>query len=176
MVTRLGGNIGMESEPGRGSAFWFTARLPAAEAQAAPTPSRAPTRFPEALRVRVLLVEDNPVNRKLASCLLAKRGCLVDAAADGREAIEAAARGGYDLVLMDCQMPGVDGYEATRAIRAAERERGRARTTIVAMTAHAVAGAREVCLDAGMDDYLTKPIILADFDRVLAERVLSARG
>ena len=88
----------------------------------------------------------------------------------------AAPRGGYDLVLMDCQMPGVDGYEATRAIRAAERERGQARTTIVAMTAHAVAGAREVCLDAGMDDYLTKPIILADFDRVLAERVLSARG
>ncbi len=109
---------------------------------------------------RVLVVEDNAVNRDVARGLLEGLGCQVDVAADGQEALEAWEQAAYDVVLMDCQMPGMDGFEATRRIRFAVRPSGR-RVPIVALTADALNGSRERCLASGMDDYLTKPVSFA---------------
>jgi PAS domain S-box-containing protein len=107
---------------------------------------------------RILLAEDNQVNARVATTQLARLGARVDMAADGLEAIEAVRRGAYDVVFMDCMMPELDGFEATRQIRALEAETGRQRTPIVAMTANAMAGDRERCIEAGMDEYLAKPV------------------
>jgi len=115
--------------------------------------------------VRVLLVEDNFVNRKVALRLLEKLGCDVEFAVHGRDAVDMVARRRYDLVLMDCQMPVMDGFEATRLIRGLGGSA--ARTRITAMTANAMAGDRERCLDAGMDDYLAKPISPAELRRAV---------
>ncbi|MEI7744753.1 MAG: response regulator, partial [Chloroflexota bacterium] len=107
---------------------------------------------------RILVAEDNTVNARLATALLERLGCTVDVAGDGVETLEATRRASYDLVLMDCQMPEVDGFEATRRIRARETAEHLPRMRIVAMTANAMAGDRERCIESGMDDYLAKPI------------------
>ena len=149
----------MESLPGEGSTFHFTAyfgraaeELPLiANSQAA----RAACLEPGPLEI--LLVEDNAVNQKLAVRLLEKRGHHVTVAEDGLQALAQYDAGRFDLLLMDIQMPGMDGFEATAAIR--DRERGTGKhTPIVAMTAHAVSGYDEKCRAAGMDGYVTKPI------------------
>jgi two-component system sensor histidine kinase/response regulator len=115
---------------------------------------------------RVLVVDDNDVGRRLARELLARLGFSVQEAADGREAVEAALAEPFDVIVMDCRMPEIDGYEATRLIREAEAG-GPRRTAIVAVTAHALAEERERCLAAGMDDYLTKPFRPNDLAQVV---------
>jgi CheY-like chemotaxis protein len=108
------------------------------------------------VKVRVLLAEDNLVNQKVALIMLKKMGIEADVVATGVEALDALVGVSYDLVLMDCQMPEMDGFEAARRIR--ERERGSRRLPVVAMTANAMMGDRERCLEAGMDDYIPKPV------------------
>ena len=117
----------------------------------------------------VLVVEDNPVNQKVSTGMLRKLGLCSEVAGNGVEALEALERRGFDLVLMDCQMPEMDGYEATRRIRAHAAKLGAEseHLPIVAMTAHAMTGDRERCLAAGMDDYVTKPITVERLKEVI---------
>jgi CheY-like chemotaxis protein len=124
----------------------------------------------------ILLAEDNPVNQKVACRMLEKLGYRVDVAANGAAAVEAFASGRYDLIFMDCQMPIIDGYEATRQIRAQENHlKSVQRVPIIALTAHAMKGADEECFAAGMDDYLSKPIERAQLVACI-ERWLGAHG
>ncbi len=126
-------------------------------------------------KASILLAEDNPVNREVAQRMLTAFGCRVDAVTTGGDALDALAASPYDLVLMDCQMPGMDGYEATRRIR--EREKGQEipAVPVVALTAHALAGDREKCLEAGMDDFLAKPFTPAQLTGVLEKWLDPAR-
>lgn len=165
IVALMGGDLAVESEVGVGSTFRFRAEFPVAEvvldAPAAPLPAER-TSFPG---LRVLLVDDNPINLRIGRGLLERLECEVTTASDGASALELVRAQTFDLVLMDCSMPIMDGFQATAAIRALDGER--ARVQIVAMTAHAMEGDRERCLAAGMDDYLTKPVKKSDLVQTL---------
>jgi signal transduction histidine kinase/DNA-binding response OmpR family regulator/HPt (histidine-containing phosphotransfer) domain-containing protein len=124
---------------------------------------------------RILLVEDNIVNQEVTLGMLSVHGCRADIAGNGRVALDAIAAGEYDLVLMDCQMPVMDGYEATRALRAREKETGGKHLTVVALTANALEGDSDTCLAVGMDDYLSKPFTIGRLGDMLA-KWLSAGG
>jgi len=178
LVERMGGTIAAESEPGAGSTFRFELPLPAAAAPALPPASEPAQRLAAAaedpaVAPVVLVAEDNQVNREIVVRVLERCGYRAHAVGDGREVLDALADHRYDAVLMDCQLPGLDGYQATARLR--EREREGHRTPVIAMTAHAMAGDRERCLAAGMDDCITKPIRSEALADVLA-RWLAADG
>jgi len=179
LVKLMGGDMQVHSQVGQGSTFGFTLEL-----ETAHNPTVASSALPHQIMPsnasalpaldgprRVLVVEDHPVNQILARTALQRLGCEVDMASGGKEGVAAATSVAYDLVLMDCQMPDVDGYEATRQIRAWESRQGasalRSRMPIVALTAHAMPGDREKCQASGMDDYLSKPFSGQDLLEVL---------
>jgi signal transduction histidine kinase/ActR/RegA family two-component response regulator len=173
----MGGEIGVESNEGRGSLFWFTAQMRVETRKPGEDSSRSSSGIPGPLPSnsrgdlhdtdqrmiarpsgsRILLVEDNQVNQRLAVRMLQKRGYEVHVADNGFGALEQLAARPYDLILMDCQMPEMDGFETTRRIRASEEATGQ-HILIVAMTANALPGDRERCIAAGMDEYIAKPV------------------
>ncbi|MFZ5863705.1 MAG: ATP-binding protein [Nitrospirota bacterium] len=165
LVKRMGGDIGVQSQPGHGSTFFFTACF---EVVKGPCQSAALESVEQPVRAQlvpaaILLAEDNAVNRDVTMAMLEGVGCRVDSVSAGREVMDAISRVPYDLILMDCQMPDMDGFDATKAIREQERLTSsavaprRRRVPIIALTANAMETDRQQCVDAGMDDYLTKP-------------------
>jgi CheY-like chemotaxis protein len=152
------GEIGVESEEGEGTTFWFTVNFEIGSAdQLEEVAETVRDEGAGLFDASVLVAEDNLTNQIVARGILEQFGCRVTMVENGREAVKMVAEKHFDLVLMDCQMPIMDGYEATRRIRARERENGRSAMVIVALTAHAMKGDREHCLSVGMDDYLSKP-------------------
>ena len=172
----MGGEIGVASCPGQGSTFWVVlpfGPVPAGAALEVVEPAPAPA-VPRGAggAVRVLLVEDDPLNRYLAERFLAQCGCDVVVAENGREAVDRVAREAFAIVFMDCLMPVLDGYQATREIRALGAA-GR-RLPIVALTANAMGGDREKCLAAGMDDFVSKPVKRRDLQHAVTRWVAAA--
>ena len=163
LVELMGGQIGVYSQPGQGSCFWFEVPLPVIQENApeetTAQPSGSALNSHELDGVRVLLVEDNPVNQKVAIRMLQKLGCVVELAENGQQALEKLERASYDIVLMDMQMPVMDGLTATRLLRQREQQTGH-HQVVIALTANAMQTDRELCLEAGMDDYLSKPLTL----------------
>lgn len=165
LVMMMNGDIGVDSEPNKGSTFWFTCRFEVARlSDTMPEKSALRSLDSEStdISLHVLVAEDNEVNRVVIKGLLTKLGTTMDFASNGLEAVRLykERHTQYDAVLMDCEMPEMDGYEATRQIRAHEVSKGLDHITIIAVTAHAVGESRDLCMEAGMDEYLTKPIRL----------------
>jgi signal transduction histidine kinase/CheY-like chemotaxis protein len=173
LAVLMGGEASVASVPGQGSVFWFTVKLELLSATIPALPlisdEEEALHAPERQRsLHILLAEDNVVNQKFASRLLEKMGHRVVIASNGKEALAALDQAKFDIVLMDCQMPEVDGYEATRTIRAREALHApHPRLPIIALTAHAMQGDRKHCLAAGIDDYLAKPMKPMDLKTIL---------
>jgi CheY-like chemotaxis protein len=164
----MGGEIGVESSPSHGSTFWFTACFEEIEALASQPPVGGSEDTAPVGPLRILLAEDNRVNQLVALRLLESHGHTVCTAEDGRAAVAAAEAGAFDVILMDIQMPRMDGLEATAAIRQRERLSG-TRVPIVALTAHAMNGDRQRFLAAGMDGYVSKPIRIPELLAAIAQ-------
>ena len=179
IVELMGGRMGVESVPGQGSLFWFEiafepASAPAAEPEEADAGEEGGARA-GAPPLRILVAEDHEPNRRLALFMLESLGYRAEFVANGRKAVEAWERSPFDVIIMDCQMPEMDGFEATREIRRREAARspnGSSRIRIVALTANAVKGDHERCLEAGMDGYLSKPYTAQQLGAALRQRPL----
>jgi signal transduction histidine kinase/ActR/RegA family two-component response regulator len=185
LVKMMEGSIHVESEVGSGSTFHFTARFAHAAAGSQPAPpdpvglrkmleavGESGGGAPPRALLRILIAEDNPVNQRVAARLLEKRGPRVALAANGREALEWLDREQFDLILMDVQMPELDGIETTAVIRDREKREG-GHIPIVALTAHAMLGDRDRCIEAGMDNYVNKPIDAVKFLEVVESTALA---
>jgi len=160
----------VESEVGMGSRFWFTAEFEkqtGAEVTAEDHGTTQPTSKSCDRSWRILVAEDNITNQQVALAILEKLGCRADAVANGKEALESLRNIPYDLVLMDCQMPEMSGYEATAFIRSPRSGVRNPKIPIIALTAHAMRGDREECLASGMDDYIAKPVEPAHLQAIL---------
>jgi len=159
LVELMGGEIAVESQENEGAVFWFTAFFPKGNAEQAVSFTRDRSAQTEVgqFSATVLVAEDNVTNQIVARGMLEQSGLKVDMVDNGQDAVAAYEKNLYDLIFMDCQMPIMDGYEATRTIRALEEKSGVPRTPILALTAHAMKGDRQHCLAVGMDDHLTKP-------------------
>jgi signal transduction histidine kinase/CheY-like chemotaxis protein len=175
IVHLAGGEIGLESSPGQGAMFWFTWKYAQSSGEnSVSTPASTATIAADQGQgtnfmlkgAKVLLAEDEPISRILIETLLEQAGLEIDVVENGKQAVKKAVAGDYQAILMDVQMPVMDGLEATREIRNHERQHG-GHLPIVALTAHAMHGDREKCLQAGMDDYLTKPLGKAELFDVL---------
>jgi CheY-like chemotaxis protein len=170
LVNLMGGKIELASEPGKGSSFWFSVELPVAQSISA-------TGTTPVLRLEgmsILVAEDNAVNKTIIEAMLRQLGHGITMASNGREALEALARDHFDLVLMDCNMPEIDGLEATRRLRAGAGVRD-PNVPVIALTANAMNDDREQCLAAGMDDFLAKPVSVAALRQAI-ERIRERRA
>lgn len=174
LVQMMGGHIAVESTMGKGTVFTVTLKLARASAEQAYMLEKenvqetvdADTMFGN---VAVLLAEDNPTNQMIAGEMLAQYGCTVTYAETGKDVLEKTAAQPYDIIFMDCRMPEMDGYEATRKLRSREAENKAARTPVIALTANAMRGDRELCIKAGMDDYISKPVKKNDIGAMLVK-------
>jgi len=160
----MGGQVHVESQVGEGTHFWVELPLTVSTEAAAPDASLAGDASDGS--VAVLVAEDDLVNQMVVAEMLKMLGCDVDVVAEGAAARRAAAQNAYDIIFMDCHMPVMDGYDATRRIREDEQRRGR-RTPIVALTADALAVDRERCIESGMDDFMTKPVSSSQLSAVI---------
>ncbi|MCA9790493.1 MAG: response regulator [Candidatus Eremiobacteraeota bacterium] len=170
LMERMGGSLTIESEVGHGTTLSMDFELPLQKTPQLARPRLPEPDFPVRPELRVLLADDNMINRKVAVGLLRRLGCQVEVATDGQEAVDAFRRQDFDIVLMDVQMPVLDGFGATERLRLEERHTGRDYTPVIALTAHAADGWRERCLNAGMDDYLCKPIQFASLRECLSKK------
>jgi CheY-like chemotaxis protein len=163
----LGGELRVASEPGKGSTFTMSLVLPMVMHRSSIPAPMSPS---DSARYegRVLLVEDNPDTKSLAQELLMRMGCNVEHAANGAEALDRLASNNYDLVFMDCHMPSMNGYDATKEIRKREAGTGSRHTPIIALTASVLPEERARCKEVGMDDYIAKPFSSRDLQQVLA--------
>ena len=171
----MGGQVGFSSQPGQGSTFWFEVKGP--RLKDAPMDSAAaPAVVPQTLDCTVLIAEDNDVNREILVTMLKGAGCRILQARNGLEALQLSANEHYDIILMDVQMPEMDGIAATRSIRARELSLGLPRKPVLALTANALADDKANCLAAGMDDYLTKPFMRRQILELMAKWLRHPQG
>ncbi|MBT8128309.1 MAG: response regulator [Gammaproteobacteria bacterium] len=164
LVEMMHGEFGVDSTPGLGSTFWFQIPLDISAEQTLPASTDDVQSLPAKLDGHVLLVEDNPINQMIAQKMLEKIGLESTVASDGQQALDRLAQGAFDAVLMDCQMPVMDGFEATRRIKEQDVS---LKLPIIAMTANVMEGDRDKCIEAGMNDYIGKPVIEAELKKVL---------
>ena len=187
LVELMGGSIGLKSAPGQGSTFWFTLKFARQKISAVPVDvlprpddsGRTPAMASPAVanNTYIILAEDNQINQLVGMKQLKKLGCVnVHLAGNGLEAVTAWQQNKGAIILMDCQMPEMDGYEATRLIRKLELEGKLPRTRIIAMTAHAMQGDREHCLAAGMDDYISKPVDMEELKNALNKATVASES
>ena len=161
----MSGEIYVKSEPGSGSEFGFSVPVAVASIEAGDV-AQSEDYERKLIGKKILLADDNAMNREVAIAMLEILGCEVDSAVNGEEAVQLSQKNNYDVVLMDCQMPLKDGFEATRDIRQLEASTRR-RQVIIALTANALGGDKENCLQAGMDDFISKPFNYEQMDELL---------
>ncbi len=167
IVDLMGGKISVESQPGEGATFRFTVNFNLAQTNPKPDLESSTPRIdvPSVKKLKILIVEDYVDNRDIVTLMLEELGYEAEAVSDGQQALDKLAEKDYDIILMDCQMPVMDGYEASRQLRQIEGEQRH--TVIIGLTGNAMYDDREKCLAAGMDDYLSKPVMVEDLERVI---------